>query len=170
MTIRDAQPGDASELLSLMAQIDSETNFMLFEAGERSLDVARQEKILETVEKSPEITLLVAEEDGQLVGYLGMTQLKERRVHHIATLVCGVAREAWGRGVGKALMRSALERARESGISRVELTVVAGNHRARKLYEKAGFVVEGYRKQAMLIDGAFEDECYMALILPGDPE
>ena len=35
MMIRDAEITDARELLAVMAQIDSETAFMLFEEGER---------------------------------------------------------------------------------------------------------------------------------------
>jgi len=36
------------------------------------------------------------------------------------------------------------------------------NERGRHLYEKNGFVVEGIKKNAMIVDGAYTDEYYMA--------
>lgn len=47
---------------------------------------------------------------------------------------------AWqGRGVGRALMTAAIERARTAGARAVSLDVVWGNDRARRLYESLGF-------------------------------
>ena len=165
MIVRDAKIADATELLELMAQIDSETDFMLFEAGERVLDVSKQKKMLQEVDTNADLYLLVAEDEGQLLGYLGMTRLKQRRVKHIAKLVCGVANQASGRGIGKSLLQAAIQRAQDSGVTRIELTVAATNHRARKLYEKLGFELEGYRKQSLRIENTLQDECYMALLL-----
>ena len=167
MIIRDASITDARELLQLMVQIDSETNFMLFEDGERKTDVSRQEKILEAVATNPRLNLLVAHDGVRVVGYLGLTQLEQRRVKHVAKLICGVARCVWGKGIGSRLMAAGIERAKILGVSRVELTVVQDNARARKLYEKNGFEVEGERKNAMLIDGVYHNELYMGLDLRG---
>jgi GNAT superfamily N-acetyltransferase len=48
-----------------------------------------------------------------------------------------------GRGVGDALVREILAWARETGWSRVELRVAAGNLAARRLFERHGFVSTG---------------------------
>ena len=165
MVIRDAEVTDARELLELMVKIDSETHFMLFEEGERKLDVQRQEKAIEAVSANQHLNLLVALDSARIVGYLGLTQLQQRRVNHIAKLVCGVTRSVWGKGVGRQLLAAALYRAKVLGVSRVELTVVKENERARKLYEKNGFKVEGERKRAMLIDGRYHDELYMSFVV-----
>lgn len=50
---------------------------------------------------------------------------------------------------------------------RLELTVMAHNHRAVGLYERMGFSVEGRRSQCLVVDGQFVDEFYMAVILGG---
>jgi len=50
-------------------------------------------------------------------------------------------------------------------VHRLELTVMAHNHRAASLYQRMGFSVEGPRTQCLLIDGRFVDELYMAVIL-----
>lgn len=53
-----------------------------------------------------------------------------------------------------------------AGLHRLELTVMAHNCRARRLYQRAGFVEEGRRAQCLLVDGALVDEIFMARLLP----
>ena len=73
-----------------------------------------------------------------------------------------------GRGIGRALMRLALEEARAAGMWRVELEVFADNQPAIALYEKMGFLREGLKKQAVVLDGRTEDIICMAYIAPGE--
>ncbi len=47
-------------------------------------------------------------------------------------------------------------------LRRVELTVFVENERARKLYERLGFVVEGRRKMSVIAQGELKDEFLMA--------
>jgi RimJ/RimL family protein N-acetyltransferase len=42
---------------------------------------------------------------------------------------------------------------------------MAHNQRAFRLYERMGFVVEGRRRECLLVDGDFVDELYMAKLL-----
>lgn len=50
-----------------------------------------------------------------------------------------------GRGVGTGLLAEAKRWAAAHGVHRLELTVMAHNHRAIGLYERMGFSVEGRR-------------------------
>ena len=54
------------------------------------------------------------------------------------------------------------------GLHRLELEVFAFNPRARRVYEKCGFVLEGTMRDALLWDGVFVDTQKMA-ILHTDP-
>jgi RimJ/RimL family protein N-acetyltransferase len=54
----------------------------------------------------------------------------------------------------------------ELGLHRIELTVFAFNPRAQRAYEKAGFVVEGVRRQALKWDGERYDDIQMAILAP----
>jgi ribosomal protein S18 acetylase RimI-like enzyme len=58
-----------------------------------------------------------------------------------------------GRGLGGALLDAVLTQARERGLRAVSLSVEDGN-RARRLYERAGFVVVGRSgtSDTMLLD------------------
>lgn len=48
-----------------------------------------------------------------------------------------------GQGVGRALMDVVMERATARGFPRLRLWVLAGNDRARRFYERAGFAADG---------------------------
>ena len=78
----------------------------------------------------------------------------------------GVLAAASGRGVGSGLFRELERWARAHEIHRLELTVMAHNRRARHLYERAGFAVEGRRRECLLVDGNVVDELYMAKLFP----
>lgn len=55
-----------------------------------------------------------------------------------------VAHEARGRGVGRALLLAAIERARAlSGVEQIHLAVTTHNSAARALYVSVGFVAYG---------------------------
>ncbi|WP_337659842.1 GNAT family N-acetyltransferase [Anderseniella sp. Alg231-50] len=50
------------------------------------------------------------------------------------------------------------------GLNRIELEVYSFNPRARRVYENAGFRLEGTRRQALLWDGEFVDAHTMAML------
>lgn len=58
----------------------------------------------------------------------------------------GVARAWRGQGLGRALLEEALAQARAWQRERLLLEVRAGNHAAIRLYEAAGFCVDGRRR------------------------
>ncbi|MBO1333173.1 GNAT family N-acetyltransferase [Streptomyces sp. VRA16 Mangrove soil] len=50
------------------------------------------------------------------------------------------------------------------GLHRIQLMAFADNHRARHVYEKVGFVLEGVHRKSRLRDGVREDEVTMAVL------
>ncbi len=85
---------------------------------------------------------LVAEDAGEICGYIGMYQaLDEGEITNVA-----VSPEKRNAGIGWKLMQAALETAKEQGISRVILEVRVSNASAIHLYEKCGFANCGVRK------------------------
>jgi RimJ/RimL family protein N-acetyltransferase len=81
-------------------------------------------------------------------------------------VVIGVLAAAREQGVGAGLPRELELLAHAHGIHRLELTVMDHNHRARRLYERRGYAVEGERRECLLVDGHLVDELYMARLLP----
>jgi RimJ/RimL family protein N-acetyltransferase len=104
---------------------------------------------------------LVAFADGRVVGWADILP-KDRPVHaHVGVLGIGVLPEFRGKGLGTALLRRVLEQ-RCTKYVRVELTVRAANTRAIALYEKFGFKPEGICRDAIFVDGRYEDLIMMA--------
>ena len=85
---------------------------------------------------------LVAEEDGEILGYLGILISFDGSE---ITNVC-VAEKARRRGIGRALMEELFHRMQERKVRVIHLDVRIGNTPARNLYESLGFVQDGLRK------------------------
>lgn len=77
--------------------------------------------------------------------------------------------DVYGRGFGTEATSLVLDYAFDTvGLHRVELEVYSFNPRGQRAYEKAGFVREGVRRQALRWDGGWHDVVVMAA-LAGDP-
>ena len=64
----------------------------------------------------------------------------------------------WSQGLGTEVMETLLHHGFETlNLHRVFLRVFAGNRRALRAYEKAGFVLEGRMRQAEFREGAYQD-------------
>lgn len=72
------------------------------------------------------------------------------------------------RGLGSEATRLVLDHAFGIGLHRIGLEVYAFNPRARRVYERAGFVHEGARRDALLWEGEWTDAIAMS-ILETDP-
>jgi RimJ/RimL family protein N-acetyltransferase len=164
--IRTARPYDAAALLDLKRQLDEETAFMMYEPGERESSVQDLARELAGIARTPNSVVLLAEIDDQLAGYVELTGGSFRRSRATAYVVIGVRAHAAGRGIGTGLLRHAKDWAAAHGLHRLELTVMARNTRAIRLYERMGFSVEGRRCECLLVNGQFVDELTMAVILP----
>ena len=89
--------------------------------------------------------VLIAEEDGERVGFLlllfdvpdEVTLMQQAFVAYTA-----VEPHARGRGVGRALLLAAEGSARAAGLGYVSLMVTEENAPARALYDRAGYVTE----------------------------
>ncbi|MEU7030300.1 GNAT family N-acetyltransferase [Streptomyces sp. NPDC046275] len=112
---------------------------------------------------------LVAERDGTLLGYVRVVAPIPLACHAHVRQIQGlaVAEAARGRGVARALLRAAADRARAEGARRLTLRVLGHNAPARALYESEGFTVEGVLPGEFLLAGAFVDDVLMGRSLLG---
>ncbi|MDA8354376.1 MAG: GNAT family N-acetyltransferase [Firmicutes bacterium] len=165
MQIRKIQESDARAFLHLQKGLDRETAFMLLEPGERKESVAETVQRIREILAADNSTLLLAEDRGELVGYLAAFGGRVRRNGHVVSLVVGI-RQAWtGRGIGTRLLEAVEAWARQQGIHRMELTVMTHNERALALYQKAGFQIEGTRRDALRVEDTYVDEYDMSKLL-----
>jgi ribosomal protein S18 acetylase RimI-like enzyme len=105
---------------------------------------------------------LVADAGTEIVGSIHV----EASRHGFGEIAMAVAREWRGRGVGSALMASAIEWARRRDLHKLSLAVFAHNAAAIGLYRKVGFVEEGRRvKHFRRASGELWDAIEMGLLL-----
>lgn len=181
MQIRQAKVSDAAALLRLFNQLDSETKFMLFEPNERTTTLEQQTEILksfvqESDNQPPKVMFVIEEKDSsqrdpnkndtaKLLGFVVGLGNATRRNRHSLYCVMGIVQAATGQGLGYQLLEQLQDWAEAHGITRLELSVMTHNERAKRLYEKFGFEVEGIKLQAMQIEGQLIDEFIMAKLL-----
>lgn len=132
----------------------------------RTVSVTDEEAILTRFEASKNGFMLGAFEGEKIVGGLGLfggDPLTCQKFN--ASLGISIQRAYCGEGLGSAMMKYALEKAREMQLHRIDLTVRTFNLEAQKLYEKLGFRKIGTLREVAFIDGKFEDEHSYELIL-----
>ena len=105
---------------------------------------------------------LVAITDREVIGWCNIPPASREVMAHVGDLFMGLLPQWRGQGLGERLLRESLVAADAFGYLRVELGVFADNPRAAALYRKAGFVEEGIKRRAILINGIFHDEIIMA--------
>jgi RimJ/RimL family protein N-acetyltransferase len=165
MLIRTIQPDDAEQFLNLRKKLDQETQFMMFEPGERTTTVEEQREHIQRLLLQENSTTFVVEQDGQLVGYLEASGGEFRRNKHSVHIVIGILQDFTGQGIGGQLFAALEEWARQKSITRLELTVMTHNKAGLALYRKRGFEIEGTKKHSLLVNDKYVDEYYMAKLL-----
>lgn len=164
VVVRPAAESDASSLLQLRKVVFEETEYMLLEPLEFRDTVQDEQRRIRSLNGQPNSACLVAVADGERVGFLSAMGGHVNRLRHSVKLALGVRRSSWGRGVGKALLYTALALSRDAKLKRIELTVHTTNERALSLYKSAGFEIEGTRRSSLLVGGRHVDEYLMSFI------
>lgn len=126
--------------------------------------VAHLEEVYERWSHAVDRIAWVIEErsSGRIVGESVLSELDEENLSCGFRIWISGARD---RGLGTEAVRLALRHAFEDQrLHRVGLEVYDSNPRARHVYEKAGFVLEGTMREALLFDGQWID-CHVMGIL-----
>jgi ribosomal protein S18 acetylase RimI-like enzyme len=98
---------------------------------------------LEEVVGSPSTTVLVARQSGAIVGTLALVVFRIPTGPRAQIEDVVVDEAARGRGVGEALTREAIRRARDAGARYVMLTSDPSRVTANRLYQRLGFELRG---------------------------
>jgi RimJ/RimL family protein N-acetyltransferase len=163
--VRPAEPGDAAALIALADAVGGEPEgWLLSDRAWRSASDER--RYLRTLRRDSHGTVFVADDDGEIVGRLGIARDPHPASAHVADFGVMVAATHRGRGIGAALLGAAEEWARAAGVTKLELHVFPHNDPALALYEKLGYEREGYRRlHYRRPDGRYVDAILMAKLL-----
>jgi RimJ/RimL family protein N-acetyltransferase len=161
--IRPAEPSDAEQLTRLADAVSAEPEGWLISVAGEWRSAGDERRFLKALRRYPHAAVFVAErDDGALVGRLSVGRDPHPASTHVADVGLMVALDARRQGVGTALMRAAVDWARETGVHKLELHVFPWNEAAIALYEAFGFEREGYRKRHYRRGGELVDAILMA--------
>jgi ribosomal protein S18 acetylase RimI-like enzyme len=161
VTVRQARVEDAATLCAAEQQVARTPGSLVSQPDELSPEAFAS---LIDVLGDGRGRYVVAEEKGKIVGHAFLEPMSLRAIRHVFRLTLVVHPGNDGRGVGSAMMNFLCEWARSAAaVQKVELMVRSTNDRARRLYEKFGFVEEGrFRNRVRLPDGSCIDDIAMA--------
>ncbi len=100
----------------------------------------------------------------KLIGNMGLNRIDWINRSAILGIAIG-EKDYWDRGYGTEAVQAMLALAFDIlNLNRVELEVFDFNVRARKSYEKAGFRLEGRRRQVRYLSGRYHDVLVMGIL------
>lgn len=103
-------------------------------------------------------------ENGERLGTIGLFGMDLKHGSAVMGIAIGEPSN-WGRGLGTDALRALLDFGFGTlRLDRITLDVYAFNDRARRSYEKCGFVLEGTARQALYRDGRRHDIHLMAIL------
>ena len=161
VTTRDATPADTAAIAAIYNQgiVD---RIATLETEARTPE-ERQQWL---AARGPRHPVLVAEHDGIVVGWGSLNQFNPRQAYDfVVDFSVYVEREWRGKGMGSALLRALVARARGLGFHKMVLSAFPWNAAGLALYQRYGFRTVGIYKEQGLLDGKWVDTIIMEKIL-----
>ncbi len=165
ITYRKITPVDADKFNALYKEIETQSDYMLYEAHERPTTNEQQRATLERLENIPETAIFVAEENENLLGFIAVISESPSKRKFQRYVAMGVLEQHHGKKIGQGLMEKCISFCKDQNVKRIELTVVCENEKAVNLYKKFGFEIEGTKRCSLMIRDRFLDEYYMSKIM-----
>lgn len=101
---------------------------------------------------------LVAERDGDVVGWAALSAVSDRCVYQgVAEASVYVAEAARGAGVGRALLEEIVARSEEAGIWTLQAGIFPENEASLRLHRACGFREVGVRERLGEVEGVWRD-------------
>jgi len=141
--IRPMRPGDLRDLVRFWADMSSNPSASGLFYPPTEENKAKWARWVLKVHDEDEEQVLVAEEDGQVVGFILFrirTDLPLWTPHKVAIIYDLYVKPGWRRkGIATELISRALEVMRSRGVDHVRVTALATNEPAMRLYRRLGF-------------------------------
>ncbi|MBL9174143.1 MAG: GNAT family N-acetyltransferase [Verrucomicrobiales bacterium] len=160
ISTRPSNPGDAEAVSACVDAVARERRYLGNTSGFSAEDTRA---FISSLADSGGIQI-VAVADARIVGWCDVTPIPFEGMRHVGRLGMGLLPPFRGRGLGRRLLHEVLGQVFAGTLRRVELEVYASNTAAIGLYEREGFVTEGRKRLARILDGATNDLLVMALL------
>lgn len=163
--IRTGILGDAESILDIESMVISEGDYLITVTEEYNRSsIQKQREWIQMLLKNEKETLIVAELNSKVVGWIVFYSQSRKRLSHTGSLTMMISKSYRGLGIGKMLVKALIDWAEKNPlIEKVSLGVFSTNHRAISLYKNMGFVEEGRKiKEFKLNDNEYIDDILMS--------
>lgn len=111
--------------------------------------------------------VLVAEDDGQIVGWASASTYRSRACYEgIAEISIYIDDDRQGQGIGKQLMRAFVDACEEAGLWKLVSRIFVENAASRALCQRCGFREVGIYEKHGKLDGVWRDVVIVERLLP----
>jgi RimJ/RimL family protein N-acetyltransferase len=159
--VRPVEIGDATSIIANINVITAEEIYLQTDSFIQT--PSWQAALRDSNDPQAGLLLIVPILDRAVIGHLrvfpGDYGARDRHVGSIGVALLPPYRSV---GIGTALLGCALDWILHAGFEKLEAYVIASNLRARRLFEKFGFAIEGVRQQQLRIRDRYEDELILA--------
>lgn len=157
---------DAIPMIAYMKACYEQTPYLMRYPDEFAVTAEQEAAYLERQLVSPDVLMIVCEVEGKLAGNCQLDLNRWRKTRYRGQVAIALLKDYWGLGIGTAMFKEMIEKARQEKLEQLELEVIEGNQRAIGLYHKMGFVCTGEKPNAIrLEDGSSLKELMMVKVL-----
>jgi len=138
--LRNAEESDASALIDYLRITSAETPYLIREPEEATITLEEEKIFIQRAKDAERELLLIAAIDGIHIGNCSLMNIAPyKRYSHRCGIAIALYQEYCGCGIGKIMMQTVLDVARNIGYEQAELEVISGNQKAIALYKDLGF-------------------------------
>jgi hypothetical protein len=161
--VRSATIEDGAVIARILSEVGREGIYI---ANEGAYMTPEQQSLVLSHLNPEQHMILVAEQNGAVIGTLEMVRGVFQKNAHTANFGMALMPSARGRHIGEGLLRAAHEWAQATGIEKICLSVFSSNTGAIRLYHRMGYHEEGRRRNQYRLGNEFVDEVFMSWYLP----
>ncbi|CAH2713683.1 hypothetical protein BACCIP111895_00837 [Neobacillus rhizosphaerae] len=166
VSIREAAREDAEQMIDFYNEVGGETDFLSFGKNEFQRNVMEYEGFLDAARAEQNSIILLAFINDEMVSIASINSSQKPRSKHVGTLGIVISKTYTGIGLGRILMESLIDWAKQNGVTRkISLVTREDNDHAIHLYRKLGFEEEGLIKEENYIKGSYYNTLVMALFI-----
>ncbi len=142
--IRPAISDDAAALIEIKKRYIEGSDTIPLLVNEYNNTLEEERALIERLNSSDNSILLLAEQEGKIIGNVDLVGSKRARTKHTAMLGIGLVLDARNRGIGSVMMKAAVEWAKNNPVLELLwLDTYSSNLIGITLYNKMGFKPAG---------------------------
>jgi RimJ/RimL family protein N-acetyltransferase len=157
MQIREIQEGDAKAYQLYINHLYKERLPTLY-LRESVPAIEELESSIKEDVSSDDAFCVVAEDEGNIVACLHYEAYSRPQLSHSGEFTLTVAKQWRSQGIGTNLVKLLISWVKQhEHITRIEAEVFSNNSEAMSIYKKLGFIQEGVKHNAVLVEGNYID-------------